>query len=34
MGETGVAKVATDLNYSMYLISLHGLELENSADTS
>ncbi|KAG2159664.1 Sec8 exocyst complex component-specific domain-containing protein [Suillus bovinus] len=31
IGEAGVAK-ATDHNYSMYLIDLHGLELESSAD--
>jgi exocyst complex component 4 len=29
-GEAGVAK-ATDRNYSMYVIDLHGLELENAA---
>ncbi|KAG2350162.1 hypothetical protein BDR05DRAFT_978965 [Suillus weaverae] len=33
IGEAGVAK-ATDQNYSMYLIDLHGLELESSADIS
>ncbi|KZT30767.1 hypothetical protein NEOLEDRAFT_1159877 [Neolentinus lepideus HHB14362 ss-1] len=31
MGEAGVAK-ATDRNYSMYVIDLHGLELENSSE--
>lgn len=30
-GESGGAH-ATDRNYNMYLIELHGLELENSAD--
>ena len=30
---TGVAQAA-DLNYNMYLIELHGLELENSSDGS
>ncbi|KAG1749817.1 Sec8 exocyst complex component-specific domain-containing protein [Suillus paluster] len=33
IGEAGVAKAA-DRNYSMYLIDLHGLELESSADIS
>ncbi|KAG2122034.1 Sec8 exocyst complex component-specific domain-containing protein [Suillus cothurnatus] len=33
IGEAGVAK-AVDHNYSMYLIDLHGLELESSADNS
>ena len=28
-GEAGAVK-ATDRNYSMYMIELHGLELENS----
>ncbi|KAI0654199.1 Sec8 exocyst complex component-specific domain-containing protein [Cubamyces menziesii] len=31
---TGGAPQATDRNYNMYLIELHGLELENSADGS
>ncbi|KAG0704359.1 Sec8 exocyst complex component-specific domain-containing protein [Suillus ampliporus] len=31
IGEAGVAKAA-DRNYNMYLIDLHGLELESSAD--
>lgn len=30
---SGVAQAA-DRNYNMYLIELHGLELENSADGS
>lgn len=30
-GEKGLAQ-ATDRNYNMYVIELHGLELENSAD--
>lgn len=33
-GEAGVAKVATDRNYGMYLIDLHGMELESPADTN
>ncbi|KAG1757763.1 Sec8 exocyst complex component-specific domain-containing protein [Suillus lakei] len=33
IGEAGVARAA-DRNYSMYLIDLHGLELESSADIS
>jgi exocyst complex component 4 len=33
IGEAGVAKAA-DQNYSMYLIDLHGLELESSTDIS
>ncbi|KAI8990488.1 Sec8 exocyst complex component-specific domain-containing protein [Trametes punicea] len=32
--QTGGAPQATDRNYNMYLIELHGLELENSADGS
>ena len=31
VGEKGAAH-ATDRNYNMYVIELHGLELENSAD--
>lgn len=33
IGEAGAAKAA-DHNYSRYLIDLHGLELESSADIS
>ena len=32
MGEAAAAQ-ATDRNYSMYIIELHGLELEISADS-
>ncbi|EPQ60468.1 exocyst complex component sec8 [Gloeophyllum trabeum ATCC 11539] len=31
LGEAGIAK-ATDRNYNMYVIDLHGLELENSSE--
>ncbi|TFK56605.1 Sec8 exocyst complex component-specific domain-containing protein [Heliocybe sulcata] len=31
LGEAGIAR-ATDRNYSMYVIDLHGLELENSSE--
>ncbi|OAX44421.1 hypothetical protein K503DRAFT_678876 [Rhizopogon vinicolor AM-OR11-026] len=34
MGEADAAKFAADRKYSMYLIDLHGLELESSTDTS
>jgi exocyst complex component 4 len=34
IGEAEAAKVAADRNYSMYVIDLHGLELESSTDTS
>lgn len=33
LGENAAAQ-ATDRNYNMYLIELHGLELENSAEDS
>lgn len=32
MGEAATSQ-ATDRNYNMYLIELHGLELENSTDS-
>lgn len=34
LSRTGGVAQAADRNYNMYLIELHGLELENSADAS